>query len=84
MKLGVDVKTAMLTQNVSWALSLLILLESFVVRLTGYKLAGRIAPFILFFSGGLGFLWFLSDYWGAGHGARGVFMEPAARLHDRR
>jgi len=68
MKLGIDVKTAMLTQNVSWAFSLLILLEGFVVRLTGNKLAGRIAPFILFFSGGLGFLWFLSDYWEQGTG----------------
>lgn len=64
MKLGVDVRTAMLVTNVSWALSLLVLLESLVSRMTGNKLAGRIAPFLLFFSGGLGFLWFFSDYLG--------------------
>ena len=66
MKLGVDVRTAMLVLNVSWAFSLLVLLEWFVVRLTGNKLAGRIAPFLLFFSGGLGFLWFFNDYLGQG------------------
>jgi hypothetical protein len=66
IKLGVDVKTAMLAQNISWAFSLLVLLEGFVIRLTRNKLAGRFAPFILFFSGGLGFLWFLSDYWAQG------------------
>jgi hypothetical protein len=64
MKLGVDVRTAMLVTNVSWAFSLLVLLEGLVSRMTGNKLAGRIAPFLLFFSGGLGFLWFFSDYFG--------------------
>lgn len=68
VKLGVDVKTAMLVLNVSWAFSVLVLLEGFVSRITGNKLAGRIAPFLLFFSGGLGFLWFFSDYLGQGRG----------------
>ena len=63
VKLGVDVKDAMLVQNLSWAFSLLIILERFVVKMTGSKLAGRIAPALLFFSGGLGFLWFFKDFW---------------------
>ena len=61
MKLGGELKAAMFVQNVSWAFSLLVILESFVVRITGSKLAGRIAPFLLFFSGGLGFVWAFKD-----------------------
>jgi len=70
VKLGASVESAMLIQNVSWAFSLLVILEAFVVKVTGNKLAGKIAPFILFFSGGLGFLWFFKDYW---QGAQGFF-----------
>ncbi len=66
MKLGADVKGAMLIQNVSWAFALLVLIESFTAKLTGSKLAGRLAPAILFFSGGLGFVWFFKDYWESG------------------
>ncbi|MEO5860294.1 MAG: hypothetical protein ABIR33_15270, partial [Pyrinomonadaceae bacterium] len=58
VKLGIGVRDAMLVQNVSWAFSLLVLLESFVRRLTGLKHAGKLAPVMLFFSGGLGFIWF--------------------------
>ncbi|MEQ1645554.1 MAG: hypothetical protein ABL959_19040, partial [Pyrinomonadaceae bacterium] len=47
--------------NVSWAFSLLVLLENLVATLTGSKLAGRIAPALLFFSGGLGFAWAFKD-----------------------
>jgi len=63
MRLGADVKNAMFVQNVGWAFSLLVILEAFVARVTGSKLAGRLAPFLLCFSGGLGFLWFLVDWW---------------------
>lgn len=63
VKLGADVKDALFTQNVAWAFSLLVIIERFVARLTKSKLAGRIAPALLFLSGGLGFLWFLKDYW---------------------
>jgi hypothetical protein len=63
VKIGVDVKTAMLAQNVSWAFSLLVILERFVFKFTNNRLAGKIAPILLFFSGGLGFLWFARDYW---------------------
>jgi hypothetical protein len=47
--------------------SLLVLLESFVRRLTGLKNAAKIAPALLFFSGGLGFIWFLGSTDGLSH-----------------
>lgn len=61
VKLGIVVRDAMFVQNVGWAFSLLILLEGFVRRLTGLKNAAKLAPALLFFSGGLGFLWFFSS-----------------------
>ncbi len=61
IKLGAGVKDAMLVQNVAWAFSLLVLLERFVFKLTNDRLAGKIAPALLFFSGGLGFVWFFGD-----------------------
>ncbi len=67
-KLGADVRSAMVLQNFSWAFSLLIILERFGAKVTGSKLAGRIVPFLLFLSGGLGFLWFFNDYWSSGKG----------------
>lgn len=66
IKLGADVKGALFVQNVAWAFSLVILLERLTVRLTGSKLAGRLAPFLLIFSGGLGFGGFFMDYWSGG------------------
>jgi len=68
MKFGASVQSAMFIQNVSWAFSLLVVLESLVKRVTGNKVAAKIAPFLLFFSGGLGFVWFLKDYWYGAHG----------------
>lgn len=64
MKFGIGVKDAMLAQNVSWALSLLIVLQRFVFDLTKSRLASRVGPALLFFSGGLGFYRFFADYWG--------------------
>ena len=61
VKLSIGVREAMLIQNVTWAFSLLVLLESFVRRLTGLKNAAKLAPALLFFSGGLGFIWFLGS-----------------------
>lgn len=66
MKLGADVKDAMLVQNIAWAFSLLVVLERFVFRLTRDRLAGKVGPALLFFSGGLGFIWFFGDYWQQG------------------
>lgn len=68
VRFGADVKGALIVQNISWAFALLVLLEGFVARITGSKLAGRIAPFLLFFSGGLGFLWFFKDFAAQGKG----------------
>ena len=68
VKLGVDVKAAIFALDLTWAFSLLVILERFVVRLTNSKLAGRIGPALLFLSGGLGFIWFFGDYWSSGKG----------------
>ncbi len=70
VKLGASVQSAMLIQNVAWAFSLLVILERFVFKITNNRLAGKIAPFILFFSGGFGFLWFFKDYW---YGTQGLW-----------
>ena len=66
IKVGADFKAAMFIQNVSWAFALLVILERFTLKLTGSKLAGRLAPALLFFSGGLGFIWFCSDFSASG------------------
>ena len=68
VKLGAGVRDAMFIQNLSWALSLLVILERFVLKLTNDRLAARLAPPLLFFSGGLGFIWFLGDYWSQSKG----------------
>lgn len=68
MKLGIGVRDAMLMQNVSWAFSLLVLFERFVFKLVRSRMAAKIAPTLLFFSGGLGFIWFFSDYWAQAKG----------------
>ena len=70
VKLGSGVKSAMFVQNVTWAFSLLIILERFVSKVTKSRFASKVAPFILFFSGGLGFLWFFKDYW---YGAQSIW-----------
>ncbi len=63
VKLGASVQSAMLVQSVTWAFSLLVILERFVFKVTKSYLGSKIAPLLLFFSGGLGFLWFFKDYW---------------------
>jgi len=67
-KLGADVQSAIFVQDVVWAFALLVILERFVFKLTADRLAGKIAPWLLFFSGGLGFIWFFADYWHQGKG----------------
>jgi hypothetical protein len=68
VKLGADFKEVILVQDVTWALALLVILKRFTEKLTGSRLAGMIAPAILFFSGGLGFIWFFQD---VGHATKG-------------
>jgi len=69
IKLGAGLYEAIFAQNLTWAFALLVILERFVAKLTNSKLAGRIAPVILFFSGGLGFVWFFKDL---GQNAKGL------------
>ena len=68
MKLGAGLRDAMFVQNVAWAFALLVILERFVLKLTGDRFAAKVAPPLLFFSGGLGFLWFLGDFSSQGKG----------------
>jgi hypothetical protein len=63
VKIGASVRDAMLIQNVFLGFSLVVLLEKFTFKLTNNKLAGKLAPLLLLFSGGLGFVWFFKDYW---------------------
>lgn len=70
MKFGASVQSAMFIQNITLGFSLVVLLEKFTVKLTGNKLAARIAPLLLLFCGGLGFIIFFRDYWNDG---RGIF-----------
>ncbi len=68
VKLGADVRSAMFLQDLTWCYALLVILERFVAKLANNKLAGRLAPALLFFSGGLGFIWFFKDFWESGSG----------------
>ncbi|MCC6825755.1 MAG: hypothetical protein IT172_08440 [Acidobacteria bacterium] len=68
VKAGADVRSAMVLQDTAWAMSLLVIIERFCARVTGSRLAGRIAPALFFFSGGLGFAAFFSDYWAQNKG----------------
>ena len=68
MKLGAPLREAMLVQNVAWAFALLVVLERFVLKLTGDRLSSKIAPALLFLSGGLGFIWFFGDFGAQGKG----------------
>jgi hypothetical protein len=63
VKLGISVREAMFAANVAWAFALVVLLEEFTVKITGNKVAGKVAPLLLFFCGGLGFVWLLKDFW---------------------
>ena len=62
MKLGAPLREAMLIQDVAWAFALLVVLERFVLKLTGNRFSSKLAPPLLFFSGGLGFIWFFGDF----------------------
>src|SRR3954471_7991694 len=49
VKLGADVPGAIAVQDWTWAMSLLVILERFVAKLTASKFGGRIGPALLFF-----------------------------------
>ncbi len=69
-RLGASVRGAMYMQNVCLGFSLVVLLERFTFKLTGNRLAGKLAPLLLMFSGGLGFMIFFKDF---GQQAKGFF-----------
>lgn len=68
VKVGDSVQSAMLWTNIAWAFSLLVVLEAFTEKFTKSKVAGKIAPLLLFFCGGLGFIWLAKDFWQDGRG----------------
>jgi hypothetical protein len=61
--LGAGVRRAMFWQNLFLGFSLVVLLENFTFRLTQNRLAAKLAPLFLLFSGGLGFLLAFKDFW---------------------
>ena len=65
---GARVSDAFLLQNVFLAFALLVVFERFVYKFTGSRAAGKIAPALLFFCGGVGFLWFFKDAFRAPEG----------------
>jgi len=60
--LGASARRAMFWQNLMLGFSLVVLLENFTFKLTRSKTAGKIAPLLLLFSGGLGFALFFRDF----------------------
>jgi hypothetical protein len=61
MRCGADWRTAFFVENFVLALSLVGLIDSMTLRLTGNKLAARLAPAVFLFNGGLGFINFFRD-----------------------
>ena len=68
MNLGAGLREAMVVQNVAWAFGLLVVLERLILKLTGDRLSSKLAAPLLFFSGGLGFIWFFGDFAAQGKG----------------
>ena len=58
---GAKISQAMFWQNMFLVIALVGLMSRFTFKLTSNKFAAQIAPLILLFSGGLGFLLFFSD-----------------------
>jgi len=65
---GAEVIAAMWIQNMVLALALAGLLHYWTLLLTRDQLAGLIAPLLVFFSGGLGWIWFLDDLYDSSSG----------------
>lgn len=58
---GARISEAMFWQNLFLTVALVGVMHRFTFKLTSNKFAAQIAPFVLLFSGGLGFLLFFSD-----------------------
>ena len=67
---GASIRNAIFCQNMILVVALIILLARFTYKLTGNRAAALLAPFLLLFNGGLGFLLFFSD---AMPGEAGIF-----------
>jgi hypothetical protein len=61
IKLGADWRVAFFVENLPLGLALIGLINFLTDRLTGNRLAARLAPVIFLFNGGLGFLNFFQD-----------------------
>jgi hypothetical protein len=85
VRLGASVRGAIYIQDVVLGFSLFVLLEKFTFKFTGNRLAGKIAPLLLMFSGGLGFGIFFSNYWQQGKDFFDfIFNLPADyTIHDK-
>lgn len=58
---GANIRGAMFCQNMILVVALIVLLARFTYKLTNNTAAALIAPFLLLFNGGLGFLLFFGD-----------------------
>jgi hypothetical protein len=61
IRCGADWRTAFFVENFLLSLALVGLIDLMTLRLTGNKLAARLAPVIFLFNGGLGFINFFRD-----------------------
>ncbi|MBO0720953.1 MAG: hypothetical protein J2P41_09020 [Blastocatellia bacterium] len=61
IRCGADWRTAFFIENIVLSLALVGLIDALTLRITGNKLAARLAPVIFLFNGGLGFLNFFQD-----------------------
>ena len=68
---GASVRNAMFCQNMVLIIALIILFARFTYKLTNNKTAAVIAPFLLLFNGGLGFLLYFNDAITSGAGVFG-------------
>jgi hypothetical protein len=85
IRLGASVRGAIYMQDVCLGFSLFVLLEKFTFKFTASRLAGKIAPLLLMFSGGLGFMIFFNNYGEQGKGFFDfIFNLPADyTIHDK-
>src|SRR5581483_7277422 len=58
---GADWPAAFFIENIILSLSLVGVIELMTLKLTGHRLAARIAPVLFLFNGGFGFVYFLRD-----------------------
>ena len=76
---GASIRDAMFCQNMTLVIALIILLARFTYKLTNSTAAALIAPFLLLFNGGLGFLLFFGD---AATGEAGILGHIFALTND--